>query len=134
MALFKLWFMLIAAFWIVGGLRQAIRGEFTFRYRFIFWGGSRQITGPAVVVWGVGAFLLGVIVEILSVITLLTSTGDDTETVNALWIGTFGLVFAYMLIMIPITLIVYFATRGKTKLKVKRKPKIKNDGIFEDAN
>jgi hypothetical protein len=134
MALFKLWFMLIAAFWMVGGLRQVIRREVTFRYYFFFWGGSRQITGPAVVVWGVGVFLLGVIVEILSALTLLTSTGDDTETVNVLWIGTFRLVSAYMLIMLPFTLAVHYVTHDQMKTKSKRKPKIKNDGIYEDAN
>jgi hypothetical protein len=133
MAVGDVWSLLIGIAWTAGGLWQVIRGGMTLRYRFVFWGGSQRIMGATVVVWGVSQLLLGLI-EIGVSITLLALNRDHLDPVGDLRGVTFGLACAYMLIMLPFTLTVHYVTQDQMKTKLKRKPKIKNDGIFEDAN
>jgi hypothetical protein len=133
MAVWDLWPLVIGIAWTAGGLWQAIRGGMTLRHRFVFWGGSQRIMGATVVVWGVSQLLLGLI-EIGVSITLLASSRDHLDPLGDLRGVTFGLVSAYMLIMLPFTLAVHYVTHDQMKIKSKRKPKIKNDGIYEDAN
>ncbi len=127
----RVWPILIAVVWIVQGWRTARRGETTIRWRAFLWERRRLIAGPAVALWGAGIVLLGVVVITFSLLTFLYSTGTAEEMANLQALGTIGLAFAYMVIMLPICVVVHVVTRGSTKIK--RKPKVKHGGMVEDA-